>query len=569
MADSSQELMVKIRGDSTGAEAAFDRTSKRADGLNVSTQKLTASMRQFVNDLKNARDGSDVLASAAAALGKVLAGSLAGTAVVIAGKVLLDTFNKVKQTVDEARASIENAMRGINAAGKSLNLAEAQNQANGLYAEISKIESKVKEIESSPLQKFIAGITGAKDEMAKLAKEAKEVADRVLEQGVLNQRQLDIIQRGFGDTDKAAQKLGESFDKLIVAAMRLGNESLKRQLQDEKAIAIAQVYADAKKKQAEEEALTQQKLAEEKAKIDQKDKEIEMNSIFEINSAKRAAEEAERKAIEEARAIEAEFENERKQRHLNELQRSADRIGSINAEISKLQERAATLQKQSMKEAGERAMETARRGGMPGPFGEQRKTSLEVGMERRGAHFAELARKQAQREERANIAADLRRRGEKGDGYAVNREIERRNRAAREMQAKEGVAGTGATQKQIEETNKELKNLESEAKKSSDAASQLSEEQNKNKENYFDINKNSESLVEKFLEMEQKVEETSDALEKLNKELEKSGKQQKAQGEAAGGGRKATAGQKETSLSDIYKLLEDNLKELRTYAFVE
>ena len=406
--------------------------------------------------------------------------------------------------------------------------------------------------------------------MAKLAKEAKEVADRVLEQGVLNQRQLDIIQRGFGDTDKAAQKLGESFDKLIVAAMRLGNESLKRQLQEEKAIAIAQVYADAKKKQAEEEAVTQQKLAEEKAKIDQKDKEIEMNSIFEINSAKRAAEEAERKAIEEARAIEAEFENERQQRHLNELQRSADRIGSINAEIQKIKEQSAEIAKQQAQLRGEAAKAGVGRIGGLGA-GEQRKTSSQVGLER----AEQLGELQGKRERRAAALADAKARleakGDPSDRIAQERLLKQdakeaarlRARGEESDQIKENNEKLAENESKLSDVNKELE----QSKKSQEALNELEE---KTKENYFDIDKNSTNLVEKFLEMEQKVEETSDALEKLNKELEKNGKQQQAQGEAAGGGgKKAKAGQQETSLSDIYKLLEENLKELRTYAFVE
>ena len=111
--------------------------------------------------------------------------------------------------------------------------------------------------------------------------------------------------------------------------------------------------------------------------------------------------------------------------------------------------------------------------------------------------------------------------------------------------------------------------MKQELEKSSKAADEYSKELEKNKENYFDINKNAESVVEKFTKMEERLGETEDALAKLNKELEKNGQQQKAQGEATSQQRREEQAARGEPLAGLKQVLEENLKLLRTYAFVE
>jgi len=105
----SEDLVLRVRADGSGVKETFQGIAKETDRLKITTEKTTSAVRQFANDLRNVRDASDLAGVATRALAQAIGASLGGTAVVIAGKVLLDAFNSVQKTVKETKDSVESS----------------------------------------------------------------------------------------------------------------------------------------------------------------------------------------------------------------------------------------------------------------------------------------------------------------------------------------------------------------------------------------------------------------------------------------------------------------------------
>ena len=78
MADATQELMLRVRGDNSGADKAIAGTRAAVDGLKVSGQKASGALKSFSRELTNAKSGADVAAAGAESLSRILEKSLAG-----------------------------------------------------------------------------------------------------------------------------------------------------------------------------------------------------------------------------------------------------------------------------------------------------------------------------------------------------------------------------------------------------------------------------------------------------------------------------------------------------------
>lgn len=322
----TQELMLRIRGDNTDAERKISQTGKSVQGFNLTTQKASAAMRTFGRDLLQVRDASDLVSAATRALGSVIAGSLAGTAVVVAGKALIDAYRNVSKAVDETRTSLEAAKKAAGGIGLGAGLAESTSAANSLFAESDKAFQKINEINKSKLQLFIASITGATEEMARLGEEAKSTAQKILTTGVINERQARIIVQGFSDIDKEAEKAGKQYDDLIVSARRSGDAQLENQLILEKRIAVEQSYVSARKRQEKELADELKKVADERAKSD-----ADIATQNEINEIKRQRDlERTRKELEQqVRINEERLRQEKQMSEESQMMARFERSGAV------------------------------------------------------------------------------------------------------------------------------------------------------------------------------------------------------------------------------------------------
>lgn len=262
----TQELMLRIRGDNTDAERKLGQTEKSVEGLDISTRKVSTAMKVFGRDLLYVRDSSDLLSAAARALGTVIAGSIGGTAVIAAGKALIDAYRSVQDSAKEAEKSITAVRKSAQMIGAGEGLATTAGAAKSLASEAEKVSEKLKEIESNKLKNFIAGLTGARERMAELVSETNKQAKALERQGVVNTL-IDMERlKNLSETDKAVRQIAEKYQPIIDAARATGDEELlNRSILQAQA---EQVEAIKKGKQAE--AAESKRIADAQAAYDQK-----------------------------------------------------------------------------------------------------------------------------------------------------------------------------------------------------------------------------------------------------------------------------------------------------------
>lgn len=287
----TQELMLKIRGDNTDAERKIGQTEKSVEGLDFSTRKASSAMKVFGRDLLNVRDTSDLLSAATRALGTVIAGSLGGTAVIVAGKALIDAYRSVQDSAKEAEKSISAVRKSAEQIGAGEGLQGTAGAAKALFTESEKVAEKLKEIESNKLKNFIAGITGARDRMAELVSETQKQAKELQSQGVVNTL-IDMERlKNLSDVDKAVRQIAEKYQPIIDAARATGDaELLNRSILQAQAEQI-----DIIKKARDAEAASAKKIADARAKADADSAtENELNEIRRIRNLERERAEIER-----------------------------------------------------------------------------------------------------------------------------------------------------------------------------------------------------------------------------------------------------------------------------------
>ena len=112
-----EPLILKVQADTQGVPEGFNRITKSAEGLDVSSRKASSALKGFVQDLSSAKDGTDVASAALGAFSKILGTSLIATGVVVGAKAIIDSFQQVGTTVDEAKERIAKASAEIKKSG--------------------------------------------------------------------------------------------------------------------------------------------------------------------------------------------------------------------------------------------------------------------------------------------------------------------------------------------------------------------------------------------------------------------------------------------------------------------
>lgn len=287
----TQELMLRIRGDNTDAERKLGQTEKSVEGLDFSARKASSAMKVFGRDLLNVRDTSDLLSAATRALGTVIAGSLGGTAVIVAGKALIDAYRSVQDSAKEAEKSISSVRKSAEKIGAGEGLQSTAGAAKALFAESEKVAEKLKEIESNKLKNFIAGITGARERMAELVSETEKQAKALERQGIVNTL-VDMERlKNLSDTDKAVRQIAEKYQPIIDAARAIGDaELLNRTILQAQGEQV-DIIRRAKEKDAAEEKIR----ADARAKQDEDNaKQNELDEIRRLRNLERVRTENER-----------------------------------------------------------------------------------------------------------------------------------------------------------------------------------------------------------------------------------------------------------------------------------
>lgn len=213
MADATQELMLRVRGDNSGVDKAMAGTTKSVERLGVTAQKARGAFKSFSRDLSQARDASDIASSAASSLSMVLGRTLPGAIAVGAISVFTDQILKMKSAVDEAKERTKLATENIKKLGQAANLSDAIAQTSELDSNIKSLNAQLSKIEASPFQKLIAGMMGAKAEMDSLVKASQKLRDTKLAEGMESENANDELLNGLDAESKKLYEIDAQYRK--------------------------------------------------------------------------------------------------------------------------------------------------------------------------------------------------------------------------------------------------------------------------------------------------------------------------------------------------------------------
>lgn len=429
------DLILKIRADAKGVRPEIKGIADETDNLELSSRKASTAMRGFVQDLSQARNASDVASAALGAFSKILGTTLAGTAVVMAGKVIIDSFQKVSENVNKAKDSLASAREEIAKMSSVRGLADGTAQANLLYKAASDAEKAIKEIERSKLQNFIAEVRGAKDELVSMAAEAKKAAAAASLEGIQRQAAMIAVEGAMTESDRAAAKAAEKYTALIDAARKSGNQPLLESLIVEQQKAAQKAVDDLRKKSLTEEAQkqAQQELKGIEADIKGAEDAVKILRKFDEESAKKEEERLQKLYSEKEKA-----EEKSRQEQGKLLDRSID----LQEKQITAQERVNAAREELIRAEGEVADIMARATGT-GRGGQARASSFEIGVKNAAQRAFDQETRRQIKAQREQIQKEL---GPKADGYAVQREIQKRAEEA----AKQRAAGPFTAQKEAQ-----------------------------------------------------------------------------------------------------------------------
>jgi hypothetical protein len=551
-----EPLIFKI--ETQADDSGVRQYDKSLSGLDVSSKKASGALKNFVQDISQAKDGADIASSALGAFGKILGSSLAGTAVIMAGKTLIDSFNRIDQAVKDSEKAVAEAFAGMDKAGKALSFAEATTQAKNLESVAETIRRKIKEINESPLDSLIDAITQstvAMDINATLVEnQAKEIKRLGAESELVHLQKM----QGLDAENKALELNSRALAKELegISAIDESETALavtrKYQLQADE---IRAKFADDRHKAEVENASTRQKEIDARIQKERELGQVQQKRFEDLYNA-------EIKAQEETQSrIDAHLEAE------EEL-------------ATKLLELYDALDKARNKPPSGGGGGGGGGGGTPGITGDpnQPKTSAEVGAQEAAQRAYIQGLKDSAAELRQYTANQLKANGLASDSDAVNRKLKQTavDLAYEQGRAKYGIEDFIDGIRTAEQNLADFKESAQDASKSTSEFSSSMEEifpafdkTVKSAENFSDsITENTGDLVKDFLktgdgatDIGKDFNQLGVASEDLSDKLNKASKAAEV--------KERRVDNTEKVLGDIHTLLESNLQEMRTYAFVK
>lgn len=406
-----EPLILKVQADVQGVPENFNKVTRTTDNLDFSTRKASSAMKGFVQDLAQARDGADVASAALGAFSKILGTSLAATGVVIAGKTIIDSFQKVSTIVSETRDKIEKASSDIKKSGLDVGFSQAAGEARKLSDESENARASIEKLDKSFLMGLIATITGAREELGKLAQDADRMAQQRLFEGARAERiraeervGLEGAKLQIKDIeDRMTQEL-KPFN-LYTKAGRAGAAEVVARADIEKEKVRQKVFDEFDRKQA------QQELKNIEAKISGAEAAAKIARESDREAAKQAEESIKKLEEERAKAQEKlQKDKEKSEENLIKYQEkqldAQDRVNDARRKVV---------------EADAKVADILIRGAGTGRGLGQRATSAEIGAQRAAerAGREETAKQREQAYKDFKLMSEVA--GQPSDKYAFNR----------------------------------------------------------------------------------------------------------------------------------------------------
>ena len=578
MADVTQELMLRVRGDNSGADKAIASTKTAVEGLKVSGEKATGAFKSFSRSLAESRDASDVAASAANSLSNIVSKSLMGAFAVGGVKLFTDQINRMGEDVKSVATSAQKAFDDIEKAGQAMSLSEAINQVSQLDALLSSTGKKLSELDRSPFQNFIAGATGARAAMEELVGTSQKLRDMKLAEGMATENANAKFIAGLNEQDTQIAKVNAEYEKRFKIAQTLTDEEAYRIYQDAShAIRIretnaiidsmAQKAAEEKQKNTHEQIKLNQDLSQQQIKGEKELAEAQQKRFNELYDAEVKAQEATQKRIDA---------------NLKAEQDLADQRKALVEDVAKAE--SAPIGAGGGGGGGPSYGGGGGGGAVPGLNTRgpgQRETSAQKGAREAGERAFERGRKAETERTQKNIGEQLKAQGKPSDLYDVNREIQKRLEENSDLQGRNSE-GLKDSNDAYENAKQKLKDFDSGLKSSNQATtdfgaglSQSLSALDPSLQSAMDsvtnladsIMENSGNMVEDFMNTGSSASDLGGDFSDLGKSAnDLSDQLKKSSGGGGGGGGKPSGDGAGGSLASIEKLLRDNFNELKAYA---
>lgn len=418
-----EPLILKVQADTQGVPEGFNRVQKSVDGLDLSSRKASNAMKGFVQDLSQAKDASDVASAALGAFSKILGTSLAATGIVIAGKAIIDAFSNVSKIVEDTKDRVAKASAEIKKAGLDIGFSQAAAEAKKLSDEADGARASIEKLDKSFLMGLVATITGAREELGKLAGDAEKLAQQRLFEGARAERIRTEERAGLGggalqirDVEERIKRELAPINIFTTEGAAAAAEILKRGELDIQAIRqkgrdeLDRKEAEARVKEIDADI----KGAEEANKIARKYDEEMLKQGERIEKMRQEnAKEGEKKRKDQERLIEKSADLQEKQ--LN----AQDRVNAAREALIRAEGEVANV---LVKATG------------TGRGAQARASSLEIGAQKAAQRAFDQERRRQTQAQREEIRKSL---GPGADASDINREIQRRMEEQARQQARE------------------------------------------------------------------------------------------------------------------------------------
>jgi hypothetical protein len=404
------------------AEAAEAVARLRLDATGFDKQ-ANASFREFSKQLTSVKDATDVAMRGAEALQKVFVKSLGGTIAIGAANALGDAMRDVGAKIGSAGQLAADAQAGMKGLAQSFE--EGAARAEKLNAAAAGVAKTLEELKnSSPVQAAIFKAFGGEQTLNNLQESIRGAADAEMMAGAIQAK------------DRARKTAGMSPEQL-----RGFDLELKRNAERAQARRIADLGVRTRTLAAlDERYATEDVEAQDKFFRDTDPDRIKARTggfDGDLYDMQRNRERERMRAdfnagLADARAKADELEAARRaeDQNLNTM-----RIVETQVALADAEEKRKILEKRVVETDAAASKIAQGVGGSARGLG-QRMTSTEVGINRAVERAFNDQTLRSSKEYRSQIADDLKAQGKSSDGYAVNKEIQRRRAAGAEQQAR-------------------------------------------------------------------------------------------------------------------------------------
>ena len=529
---------------------------KSLGGLDVSSKKASGALKSFSRELLQAKSGADVAAAGAESLSRVLEKSLAGAVIVGGVKIISDQINKMSEVLRSSGEAASAAITQLERMGEIKGIDDATRQVGVLNGSIDTITKNLGAIrDGNWFTKITGSITGTTEELGKLLVSQELYRDKLVALGFAAERYNAETMSGLNDEQKRYEEIQQRLRKSLEGIEKLtDSEARASATRDANALAGIENYnltsklIDEQSKKEEEASKQRQKEVDARIKKEQELGAVQQKRFNDLYDAEVKAQEQTQIRIDA---------------HLEAEEELATKLLELYEALDK-----ARNKPPSGGGGGGGG------GGIPGlPPG----SSADIG----GQEAAQRAYIQGLRdsaEELRQYTANQRRaNGLSHDSHAVNNALIQtaKDLAYEQGRAKYGIKDFIDGIRTAEQNLADFKQSTQDAIKSTSEFGSSMEEifpafdkTIKSAENFSDsITENTGDLVKDFLKT---GDETADVGKDFNElgtatdDLANKLKQASKEAEI----KEKKADNTEKVLTDIHKLLESNLEEMRTYAFV-